>query len=185
MSVTKVEDEAQQREKVYRLLIVVLGCALILTLVVSIWFVQGKNTAEDELEKTKEPYAAGPDALAAAQQILEEIISYDYREIRDEFGWVDYFDEELRDRYAEDVIPDIRKVIKALHSVAEGTIEKSAYNIVNEDEVEVIAFIRQTITTKADPKGVLDAQWSSLTMIRDGDEWLVSDITPLDVPPPQ
>jgi len=188
MSVEKVEDDGQQRENLYRLLIVVLAGVLIASWVAVVWLVQGKNSAEDDLDKTEkevESYAAGPDALAAAERILGKMISYDYREIDHEYEWTKYLaDESLRSDYDDRLVPKLRKVIKSSQSTAEGTVVEAAYNILDEDQVQVIAFIRQKLTTKADKRGAIDEQWTSLTMILEGGDWLIEKITPLNVPPP-
>ena len=85
----EVEDDAQQREKVYRLLIVVLVGVLVATWVAVVWLVQGKNSSRRRTTstETKESFAAGPDAQAAAEGILGEMISFDYRDIGDEYDW--------------------------------------------------------------------------------------------------
>lgn len=190
MSVTRVETGAhdqQQREKVLRLVIVVLLGALLATLVAVVWLVQGKNSTQDELDKAEEDvaaYAEGPDALAAAEQALGEIVSYDYRDLDDEFTWTKHFTGDLRAEYEDDLVPTFRKVIRKFQMTAKGEVAESAYDIVDSGKVQVIAFVRQNLANKDDRKGVLDEQWTSLTMVREGDTWLIETITPLNVPPP-
>lgn len=190
MSVTRAETGAhdqQQREKVLRLVILVLLGALLATLVAVIWLVQGKNSTQDELDKAEEDvaaYAEGPDALAAAEQALGEIVSYDYRDLDDEFTWTKHFTGDLRAEYEDDLVPTFRKVIRKLQMTAKGEVAESAYDIVDSGKVQVIAFVRQNLANRDDRKGVLDEQWTSLTMVRDGDTWLIETITPLNVPPP-
>lgn len=185
MSVTRVEEDPHQREKTYRLLIVVLAGALILTLVVLIWFVQGENSAEDELEDTKESYAAGPDAQAEAERILAEMISFDYREIGDEYDWTKYLgDDELREEYENTIIPRLTKVIRRTKAAAEGEVVQSAYDQIDEDHVDVLAFIRQNLTDVQNKDGVVAEQWASLSMSRDGNGWLIDKVDIVSVPPP-
>lgn len=185
MSVTRVEEDPHQREKTYRLLIVVLAGALILTLVVLIWFVQGENSAEDELEDTKESYAAGPDAQAEAERILAEMISFDHREIGDEYDWTKYLgDDELREEYENTIIPRLTKVIRRTKAAAEGEVVQSAYDQIDEDHVDVLAFIRQNLTDVQNKDGVVAEQWASLSMSRDGNGWLIDKVDIVSVPPP-
>lgn len=190
MSVTRVETGAhdqQQREKVLRLVILVLLGTLLATLVAVVWLVQGKNSTQDELDKAEEDvaaYAEGPDALAAAEQALGEIVSYDYRDLDDEFTWTKHFTGDLRAEYEDDLVPTFRKVIRKFQMTAKGEVAESAYDIVDSGKVQVIAFVRQNLANKDDRKGVLDEQWTSLTMVREGDTWLIGTITPLNVPPP-
>lgn len=194
MSVTRVDDDRKQGEKFYSVVVGVpfgaligIVVVLVLGLGAAIWLVQARNSAQDDLERVEaenEAYAAGPDAQAAAERILGEMISYDYRDIRGEYAWTEYLaDDELRSDYEDRLTPKLAKVIRKLKSSAQGEVVQSAYNIVDEDQVQVIAFIRQRIRTATDKKGVTDEQWTSLTMVREGDEWLIGEVTPLDVPP--
>lgn len=188
MSGEKAADDPQQREKLYRLVILVLVGVLVATWIAVVWLVQSRNSAEDKLDKAEHDnaaYTAGPDAQAAAERILGEMISYDYREIDGEYAWTKYLaDDDLRTDYEQRLTPKLEKVIRKSKSKADGEVAQSAYNILDEDHVQVIAFIRQELTTAGEKKGVIDEQWTSLAMVRDGDEWLVEKITPLNVPPP-
>ncbi len=188
MSVTKVvrpEAGPDDREKLYRLLVIVLVGVLIATWVAVVWLVQGKNSADDELEQTKESYAAGPDAQAEAERILGEMISFDHRDIGDEYDWTRYLgDDELRSQYEDSIIPRLTKVIRRTKAAAEGEVVQSAYDQVDEDHVEVLAFIRQTLTDVENKDGVLAEQWASLSMSRDGDGWLIDKVDIVSVPPP-
>jgi len=183
-------DDQEQREKVYRLFIMVLTGALVATLVAVVWLVQGKNSTQDDLDEAEQElasYTAGPDAQAAAEEILVVMTTYDYRETDDlAERWTRYIgNEKLKDQYEKQLVPDLVKVAKLTRTVAEGEVETSAYNLVDEDHVNVLAFVRQTIRSKEDPKGVLDEEWFSVAMEREGDEWLVEQIRPYDVPPPE
>lgn len=185
-----VDPDQEQREKLYRLIIVVAVGALIATLVAVVWLVQGKNSAQDDLDETEEElaaYTAGPEAQDAAEEILGVMTSYDYRKTGDLAArWTRYIgNEDLKEQYEDELIPDLVKAVKATKTVAVGEVETSAYNLVDEDHVRVLAFVRQSIKTERDPKGVLDEEWFSLEMVRVGDEWLVEEVRPYDVPPPE
>jgi hypothetical protein len=182
--------DQEQREKLFRLVILVLVAALIATFVAVVWLVQGKNSTQDDLDEAEEDlasYSAGPEAQAAAEEILGVMTSYDYRETDDLADrWTKYLgSEELREQYETELIPDLVKAVRLTKTVAVGEVESSAYNLVDEDHVKVLAFVRQRIRSKDDPKGVLDAEWFSLDMVRDGGEWLVEEVRPYDVPPPE
>lgn len=189
MSVEKVVEDDQQREKVYRLVILALVGVLVATWVAVIWLVQGKNSAEEERDKAEQQvdsYAVGPEAQAAAEEILGVITSYDYREIdevRD--NWTRYLADDQKDHYANDVIPNLVKAVKLTKTVAVGEVVHSAYTLIDDDHVKVLAYVRQRIRSKDDPKGVLDAEWYSIAMVREGDDWLVEKVNPFDVPPPE
>jgi hypothetical protein len=184
----RLGPELEQREKVYRLIIVAAVGALVATLVAVVWLVQGKNSTQDELDRAEEDlasYVAGPEAQAAAESILGEIISFDFRDMDDEYDWTKYLaDDDLRSDYEDDIAPRFRKVILRTEATADGEIEQSAYNIVDEDTVNVLAFVRQRLTDVDNPDGVIAEQWASLTMTRDGDGWLIENIDIVSVPPP-
>lgn len=180
-------DGPQQREKAYRLIIAVLGALVVVLGFLAVWQFQGKNSAEDDAKEVEASYTAGPDAQADAERILHEMISYDYREIDDEYEWTRYLaDGELRDDYENKIIPKLQKLIRRTKAAAEGEIKDVAYNIVDDDTVKVLAFIRQNLTNVDTPRsGVIDEQWARLTMVRDSDEWLIGDINIVSVPPPR
>jgi len=188
MSTTRAGDDPLQREKVYRLVIIVVVGVLVATWVTVVWLIQAKDSADDAADKAEEQlssYTAGPDAQAAAERILGQMISFDFREIGDEYDWTKYLaNRELRSDYEDKIVPRFRKVIRRTKATADGKVVQSAYNIVDADRVNVLAFIRQKLTDVGNKDGVLAEQWASLTMIRDGDGWLIDKIDIVSVPPP-
>ena len=61
---------------------------------------------------------------------------------------------------------------------------KSAYDQIDEDHVDVLAFIRQTLTDVDNKDGVVADQWASLSMSRHDDGWLIDKVDIVSVPPP-
>lgn len=188
MSVERVADDDQQRERLYRLIIVALVGVLVATWVAVIWLVQGKNSAEEDLEKAEkdnEAYAAGPDAQAAAERILGEMLSFDFREIGTEYEWTKYLaNDELRSDYEDNIAPKSTKVIRRTKATARGEVVQSAYSTGPDDRVVVLAFIRQKLTDVDNKDGVISEQWASLTMVPEGDDWLIDKVDIVSVPPP-
>ncbi len=188
ISVEKATEDQERTDQVHQLVVMVLIGALVATLVAVVWLVQGKNTTQDDLDKAEQDlasYAAGPDAQAAAEAILGEIVSFDHRAMDDEYDWTKYLaDDELRADYEDNIAPKLRKVIVRTKATAVGEIEQSAYNIVDDDSVNVLAFVRQRLTDVDNPDGVIAEQWASLAMIRDGDDWQIGRIDIVSVPPP-
>lgn len=188
MSVTKVEDAPQPRENLYRLVILVLVGGLVASWVAVVWLVESRNSAENQRDKERAAnaaYEAGPGALAAAEQILEEMISFHHRELEDEYAWTEYFaDDELREDYEKRVIPRLAKLARATKAVAKGEIAEAAYDVIDEDRVTVLADVRQRVTSRTNKRGVTERQWATIEMVRDGDDWLIDDITIVTVPPP-
>jgi hypothetical protein len=189
VTVVTPTDDDQRREKVYRLVILVLVAVLVATWVAVVWLIQGKNSAQDDADKAEKDnasYAAGPDAQAAAERILDQMISYDYRDIDSEYVWTKYLgNDDLRKDYEEKIVPGFSKLIRSTKATADGKIVQSAYNIVGDDRVVVLAFIRQKLTDKDHKGGLIAEQWASLTMVPDDDEgWLIDKVDIVSVPPP-
>lgn len=178
--------EGRSQEQLYRIVILVLVGALVVTGCVVIWLVSEKNKANDEVADQGaeiEAYAAGPEARDAAEQMLLEMTSYDYRDIDDEFAWLDNFDDELRARFSRRVVPNLEKLIRRGKLSAKGEVVQSAYNTIDADTATVLAFVRQELSAKG-RKQAVEEQWTTLTMVRDGDGWLIDDIDIVTVPPP-
>ncbi|KAA1429116.1 hypothetical protein [Nocardioides antri] len=187
MSAQKVRILEDTPERRYQLAIVVLLVLVLVVASLAIWLVSKKNAAEDDLEKAEadiETYQAGPDARDAAEEILLEMTSYDYRRIEDEYAWLDHFaNDELRGRF-EKQVPNLKKVIRRSKARARGEVVQSAYNTIDSTSATVLAFVRQRLTDATNRRGVLEDQWTTLTLVREGDEWLIEDIDIVTVPPP-
>ncbi|MEZ0580813.1 hypothetical protein [Nocardioides sp. MH1] len=177
-------------ERRYQLAILVLLVVLLAVLFAPsiglVWLVSAKNSAEDDLSKEKADnaaYAAGPEARDAAEKMLLEMTSYSYKDIDDEYSWLDNFaSDALRKRYAQQ-IPKLKKIIKASQASAEGEVRQSAYNTIDDDTATVLAYVRQVLRTKGDKRGHVEDQWTTLKMVRQGDGWKIGDIDIATVPP--
>ena len=181
------KGETRSPERTYQLVILALVAALVVAGFVVVWLVSERNKANDEVAGQAdeiEAYAAAPEARDAAEEILLEMLEYDHREVEDEFDYLDRFGEKLRERYQGRAVPNLRKIIRRGRLTAEGEVVQSAYNFVDADSATVLAFVRQRIFAEAAKRPLLEEQWTTLKMRRDGDEWLVDDIDLVTVPPP-
>ncbi|KAA1416363.1 hypothetical protein F0U44_18755 [Nocardioides humilatus] len=183
--VQKGESPDNSVERRYQLAILVLVVIVLVGAVSSVWLVSKKNSAEDDLKDANEKvatYAAGPEARDAAEAMLLDMLSYDYKSIDDEYSWLDNFtSDELRKRYAQQ-IPKLKKIIKASKASAQGEVVSSAYNTVDDDSATVLAFVRQVLKANG-KKSAVEDQWTTLKMVRDGDDWKIDDINIVSVPP--
>ena len=64
----RVDPDQEQREKLFRLIIAVAVGALIATLVAVVWLVQGKNSAQDDLEQAPVAAVAGRVAIGCGHR---------------------------------------------------------------------------------------------------------------------
>lgn len=185
--VQKGESADAAAVRPYRLAVVVLLVLVLVAGFVAVWLVSRTNDAEDDLADAQaelETYRAGPAARDAAEEILLEMTSYDYREIDEEYAWLDRIsDDELRTRF-ENQVPKLKKVIRRSKAVAEGEIVQSAYNTIDGSTATVLAFVRQRLTDATNRQPVIEEQWTTLELERDGDEWLIKEIDIATVPPP-
>jgi len=181
--------DGRSQEQLYRIVILVLVAALVVTGCVVIWLVSEKNKANDEvadLQEEVDSYAAGPEARDAAEAILQQMISYDYRDIEDEYVWLDDFsNEDLRRRF-EKRVGNLAKVIRLTKVKAEGEVVHSAYTTIDSTSATVLAFVRQRLVTPEDKQGSIAEQWTTMEMVREdeGSEWSVDGIEIVTVPPP-
>lgn len=183
--------DTSQTERRYQLVIIVLLVVLLAVLfapsVGLVWVTSEKDTANDDLDKAKEDvatYAAGPEARDAAEKMLVDMTTYSYKDIDDEYSWLDNFaSDDLRKRYAKQ-IPKLKKIIKASKASADGEVKESAYNTIDEDTATVLAFVRQELRTKGQKRTTVEDQWFTLKMVRDGDGWLIDDLDLANVPQP-
>lgn len=182
-------DTTSTTERRYQLAILVLVVVVLVGAVLSLWLVAKKNRAEDDLAKSEEKvatYAAGPEARDAAEAVLREMISYDYRHVDDEYDWLDRIGNDKLRRTFQKRARDLAKVIKLSKVTAKGEIVQSAYNTIDENDATVLAFVRQKLTSPAERRANVAEQWTTLKMTREdaGSPWLVDDINIVDVPPP-
>lgn len=187
MSVVVKGEPPENRERLLRLLVLGLVVVLALTWGAVVWLLSGKNKAEEDLEAAErkvDAYAAGPEARDAAEALLEQMVSFDHATIDTEYRWLEKFSPELRADYEEKRIPSLRKVIKATRAKAEGEIVQTAYETADPEHVTVLAFIRQRLTDARNRRGLVEEQWATLKMAREGGEWLIDDIDIVTVPPP-
>lgn len=186
-SVTPVATDRGPRERGYRLAILALVALLLVAMIAIIVLVTSRASKVDELEDAEgkiATYEAGPSARDAAEEILLEITSYDYRELDKEYAWLDSFaTDELRTRYA-DQVPRLKKVIRLSKATAEGEVVQSAYETRSSSEVTVLAFVRQAIRDSVNKRAVIEEQWATLEMVLDDGEWLIGNIDLVTVPPP-
>lgn len=124
-------------------------------------------TARNDAEKA---------ALEAARKVLVEITSYSWKDGEHDFAWIDQIaNAELKDKLAPNV-GDLQKAIVDGKVTAKGQVVDAAGRVVDDTQVEVLAFVDQAIT---DPSGEVNVEESSinLTMKLVDGEWKVDTLT--------
>ncbi len=147
----------------------VLAAALLVALVVLALVARG-------WQQDRDLAAAGRDAEQAARQAVVAMTSYDYRTIEEDFAWVDTAGTvSFRKKFTEASAP-VRASILALKAQAEGEVVAAAHTVQTEDRARVLLFVDQTITDPERTENGIDQPRVVMTMVREGDRWLVDDV---------
>lgn len=189
-SVTKVSGPAGSPKQGPGNLVLALAAALVAALAVCVWLaVSGGGSGADEdslrdkvsaLEAEK---TANKDALEAASAFVARVTTYSFEDGKHDLDWVeDLQNEEVREQFRERVA-DLQATIVASKTSAKGQVTQSAGRVVDESQVEVLAFVDQAIT---DQSGEVSVEQSSinLTMKLVGGEWKVDTLTFLNAVDP-
>lgn len=163
-------------------LTVLLAAALVACLAVGGWLVKQHDDQAEELadvqakvQRLDAEKRASREALEAAGAFVARATTYSYRAGQHDFAWVEELhDPEVRERY-EPVVKDLQKAIRQNRTTAEGRVVDSAARVVDETQVEVLAFVDQALT---DPGGEVSVEQSSITVTMRlvAGEWRVDEI---------
>lgn len=126
----------------------------------------GQNTADD----------ARSEALSTARNFAVTVSSYDYRELDQNISTVlDGSTGEFKKQYAG-AENALRQLVTEAKAVASGTVREAGVKSVSEDRAEVLVFVDQSVTEKAEDKPRVDRNRMLLVLQRQDDRWLVSDV---------
>lgn len=163
-------------------LVLALAAALVVALGACAWLVvSGADSGDEEslrervsaLEAEK---TANKEAIEAASAFVARVTTYSWEEGQHDLDWVDDLQNaEVREQFRERVA-DLQKTIVASKTSAKGQVTQSAGRVVDDSQVEVLAFVDQAIT---DQSGDVSVEQSSinLTMKLVGGEWKVDTLT--------
>ncbi|TNM43310.1 hypothetical protein FHP29_06375 [Nocardioides albidus] len=131
---------------------------------------------EDALAKVDELSArddAEKAAVAAAKEVLVQVTSYSWKDGEHDFAWLDRLSNaELKEKLAANVAK-LQEAIVDGKVTAKGQVVDAAGRVVDETQVEVLAFVDQVITDDHNPDVKVDQQRVSMTMKLVKGEWLV------------
>ncbi|MBM7515175.1 hypothetical protein [Nocardioides nitrophenolicus] len=131
---------------------------------------------EDALAKVDELTArndAEQAALEAAKQLLVQITSYSWKDGEHDFAWVDKIaNAELKSKL-EPNVADLQKAIVEGKVTAKGQVVDAAGRVVDDTQVEVLAFVDQAITDGENADVKIEEQRTSMTMKLVAGEWLI------------
>ena len=154
-----------------RLLVGVLGGLLVAALVglALLW------SHDRDLQHQADLRAAEDAAAGAASDIAEQMTSYDYRTVGQDFAWVrDDGTASFRKTYEESTKP-IQRLVVRTRAHAEGKVSDAAATAQDADHVTVLLFVDQALQhpggrTRTDSSRVV------MDMVFQGGRWLVDDV---------
>jgi Mce-associated membrane protein len=141
-----------------------------------------RQTAAETLRESSadDLSSAFGEAPAQAERAAEQLLSYDYATLQADADEVSGL---LTAEYAATFHKTVEAFLAEPAAEARGkvsaTVMSSGVVSGTADEVDVLLFVDQTSVTAADPKGTTALNRVLMTMVRDGDRWLVGDVTAL------
>jgi len=169
-------------------LLVALGAAVLsiaLLIVVLTWPGSvGGDSPADQVDGAEQAEEAGQSAVRAAEAAVPPVLSYDYRTLDADFAEAEsYLTEEfaakrteLFDQEAESGMT-LREQVVAEKVVVTATVSGTGLTRVSDDgdRATVVVYVNQDSQKgKAAPRPL--RMWATLSMVADGDDWLLDDI---------
>lgn len=151
--------------KVGRLVAAVVIVALLAaTAVLGYLLWQGQQ--EDELRRT---------ATDDASRLVVQLASYNHTDVDENLAVVTAeATPDFAERYRE-VSEGLRELLASGKGTSAGTVTHAAAESVDEERAVVLVFLDQEITNITVPEGRVDSSRMVVTLVRDGDRWLLDD----------
>lgn len=132
------------------------------------------------VESASEVDAARRSAVEAARTRLPQLLSYDYHTLDKDLasaraGTTGAF----HDQFAELTTKVVAPAAQQRQIVTKTTIAGTSVVSAERDRVVLLVFLDQVTQTKADPSSQLDGARVRVTLQRQDDQWLVSELTPV------
>lgn len=116
---------------------------------------------------------AGREAEAAARAAVTSMTTYDHETVEEDFAWVEEAGTQDFQQFFAESSSRARELITAVRASAQGEVVASAANVVSTDEVEVLLFVDQRITSAGEEGTRLDQPRVTMHMVRRDGRWLV------------
>jgi Mce-associated membrane protein len=125
--------------------------------------------------------AAGSEAEAAARSAVEQMTTYDFSTVEEDFTWVEDAGTEQFQAYFAGASKDAIAVIRSLKASASGTVVDAAPQVIDATHVKVLLFVDQEITARKQQGSKLDQPRVSMQMVRQDGRWLVDQVAVNDL----
>jgi len=120
--------------------------------------------------------AAEADAETAARAAVEQMTTYDFRTVDEDFAWVEDAGTEEFQSYFADAGADSKRVIVALEATATGTVVDSAASATDATHVKVLLFVDQEIAASEQQGTKVDQPRVTMQMVLQDGRWLVDEV---------
>lgn len=116
------------------------------------------------------------DAVREAKVLAVQLTSYDYRQVDDYFETLEKISTgDFADKYATST-DELREMVTSTESVVEARVLSTGLSSLSDDKAVVTLFVDQTVRNKALEAPRIDRNRVELTLERDGDAWLISEL---------
>jgi Mce-associated membrane protein len=116
------------------------------------------------------------EALRHARALAVQVTSYDYRDVDAYFDLLKGVSTgDFAKRYAQ-ATDDLREVMVDTQSEVTSKVIAAGVTSLHGDRAEVVLFVDQTVHNKTLTEPRIDRNRVELTVVRDGDDWLISKL---------
>jgi Mce-associated membrane protein len=123
---------------------------------------------------------ARENALAAATSSAATVLSYDYRHLATDFKKAEnLLTPRFRKHYDETTAKAVEPLAAKYKAISSADITAAGTVSVGVDRVVVLVFVQQTATNSQLSAPRLDRSRVNVTMVRDGDRWLIDGMSPI------
>ena len=125
-----------------------------------------QNHRDDELRRT---------AAADATRLVTQLASYDHTDVDANLdAVVAEATPDFAERYRE-VSDGLRELLASGEGTSTGTVSHAAVESIDEERAVVLVFLAQEVANVTVPEGRVDSSRMVVTIVRDGDRWLLND----------
>ncbi|KIA60572.1 h domain protein [Nocardia vulneris] len=123
---------------------------------------------------------ARTDAVAAADRSVSAMFTYDFQTVDKELPKAaDNLSPKFRDDYLKLITQAIAPGAKEKQLTVHATTQAAGIVSADKSEVVVLLFLNQVTTSKDSPQGTTTGSRVKATVQKDGDRWLVDQVTPV------
>ncbi len=128
-----------------------------------------------EMRETHAVEAARTEATAQARIAAVALTSYDYKSLDDDFDAVRRLATDPFASQFDKASETLTDVLEKYQGTAKGKVVRAAVSSADEDRVEVLLFVDQTVTSSMQQRPRVDRNRIAMTLVRTDDGWRVSE----------